>query len=193
MTAPAAQVPGTYRPGPTELAGCTGLSVTLQERWRRIDREQFNGKLRRAGVSVVVGQPTAWHALATTTRYPRTGRLQIVVDADVVTGAHAEVDASAPTEGRWRLIDDLLTHEGTHAVLTVLGRAWHEQADHAGPFAALAAGLGDRFGIPAAPAGGWWCWPQMYRDPEHYLGAYRPLVERHHTETFRGLLAALAE
>ena len=191
MATDAPPTPGTYRRGRAELPGLVNATIRLQREWDTLVRAHFGDRVYLHGAVVLLGRPAAHGALGTTSKRHRDGRLEVVVDAGLYLGAHPDIDAAAPAQGRWNLVRDVLLHEAVHVAIDTTGPPWREQADHGGPYALLADAIGTRLGLPSI--GHWAHWPYFTRPADHYLGAYRPAAEVHLTRTFQALLRDLAE
>lgn len=113
-------------------------------------------------------------------------RLEIKLRPSLLSGTHPDIDQTAPEQGRWNFVLDVLLHEAVHQYhREITGHTEGAYHGHGPAFTETANRIGADLDLPPvitrnrngsrrrdlAPQ-----WPHCVRDAGHYLGAYRPRV-----------------
>lgn len=136
----------------------------LEHMWKRLNHLHFKGKLPTPKLAVY--PPCEDDAGASFVFYPD-GFAIVDIDPAIINGTHPDV-ASLSSDGRRRVIADLLLHEAVHVAVYKTGR-WNQQETHAGAFAILAGGISQQLGLPRSRD--LHAWPGNVRPAGYYLGA----------------------
>jgi hypothetical protein len=156
--------------------------LRLRDHWHQVNAEHFAGAMTLPYITLTEpSKPSIYGQCCAVSSWG--SRLEIKIRPSLMSGTHPHLDQTAPIEGRWRFVLDVLLHEAVHQYhREVTGRTEPAYHGHGPAFTETANRIGTTLGLPpviaknrggtkrrdVAPQ-----WPHCVRDCGYYLSAYR--------------------
>ena len=156
--------------------------IRLRDHWHEVNVKHFDGAMVLPYITLTTpSKPSIYGQCCPVSSWG--SRLEIKLRPSLVDGTHPHV--SGDSEGCWRFLLDVLTHEAIHQwQMEITGSVEDSYHGHGPTFTAKANAIGATLGLPEVVVknrGGTRVpkaaqWPHCARPVEYYLDAYHPDV-----------------